>query len=147
MEFKKIIYATDFSESSQQAAPYAAELAKRYGAKVYVVHVLYDIAKASGWYVPHASTDELYADMEKEAKKQLHRAVAEDLRGHEAVEYVVLKGVPDEEIVRFADEQGADVIVISTHGRRGLDRVLFGSTSEKVVRHARCPVLTVRPGQ
>ncbi|GAB4390945.1 MAG: universal stress protein [Thermodesulfovibrionales bacterium] len=147
MEFKKIIYATDFSESSQQAAPYAAELARRYGARVFVVHVLYDIERAAGWYVPHASTDALYADMEKEAEKQLHRAVAEDLRGYGQVEYVVLRGIPDEEIVAFATEQGADLIVMSTHGRRGIDRVLFGSTSEKVVRQARCPVLTVRPGK
>ena len=144
MEIKKILFATDFSEGSSSALPYAVDIAKRYGAKLYFVHVIYDVAKTSGWYVPHVSMDELYNDMEKNAKAQLEKSFTEEMRGFKDVEHVVLKGTPYEELARFAEENKVDLIVIGTHGRKGLDRMLFGSTAEQVVRHAPCPVLTVR---
>jgi universal stress protein A len=144
MEIKKILFATDFSEGSSNSLPYAVSIAKQYGAKLYFVHVMYDVAKTSGWYVPHVSMDELYRDMEKNAKTQLEKSFVEEIRGNKNVEYVVLKGTPYEEISRFAEENKIDLIVIGTHGRKGLDRMLFGSTAEQVVRYAPCPVLTVR---
>lgn len=144
MEFKKILFATDFSEGSSNALPYAASIAKQYGAKLYFVHVMYDVVKTSGWYVPHVSMDELYKDMEKNAKAQLEKSFVEEMRGYKDVENVVLQGTPYEEISRFAEEKKIDLIIIGTHGRKGLDRMLFGSTAEQVVRYAPCPVLTVR---
>ena len=144
MEIKKILFATDFSEGSSNSLPYAVDFAKRYGAKLYFVHVIYDVAKTSGWYVPHVSMDELYKDMEKNAKAQLEKSFIEEMRGFKDVENVVLKGTPYEELAHFAEENKIDLIVIGTHGRKGLDRMLFGSTAEQVVRLAPCPVLTVR---
>ena len=144
MEIKKILFATDFSEGSSSSLPYAVSIAKQYGAKLYFVHVIYDVMKTSGWYVPHVSMDELYKDMEKNAKAQLEKSFIEEIRGYKDVEHVVLKGTPYEEISRFAEENKIDLIVIGTHGRKGLDRMLFGSTAEQVVRYAPCPVLTVR---
>ena len=119
-------------------------LQSSYGAKLYLVHVIYDIAKTSGSYVPHVSLDELYKEMEKNAKAELEKCFTEEMRICKDVEHVVLKGTPYEEISRFAEENKIDLIVIGTHGRKGLDRMLFGSTAEQVVRHAPCPVLTVR---
>ena len=145
MEIKKILFATDFSEGSSSSLPYAVSIAKQYGAKLYFVHVIYDVMKTSGWYVPHVSMDELYKDMEKNAKAQLEKSFIEEIRGYKDVEHVVLKGTPYEEISRFAEENKIDLIVIGTHGKTGLDRMLFGSTAEQVVRHAPCPVITVRP--
>lgn len=144
MEIKKILFAADFSEGSSNSLPYAVDFAKRYGAKLYLVHVIYDIAKTSGSYVPHVSLDELYKDMEKNAKAELEKCFIEEMRGFKDLEQVVLKGIPYEEMSRFAEENKVDLIVIGTHGRKGLDRMLFGSTAEQVVRHAPCPVLTVR---
>lgn len=66
------------------------------------------------------------------------------MRGLKDVERTVIKGIPHEEIVEFARENGVDLIVMGTHGRRGLDRVFFGDTASRVVRKAPCPVLTVR---
>ena len=144
MEFKKILFATDFSEGSSNALPYAVSIAKQYGAKLYFVHVMYDVVKTSGWYVPHVSMDELYRDMEKNAKAQLEKSFIEEMRGFKDVENVVLQGTPYEEISRFAEENKIDLVIIGTHGRKGLDRMLFGSTAEQVVRFSPCPVLTVR---
>jgi universal stress protein A len=66
------------------------------------------------------------------------------MRAVKEIEKVVLKGIPYEELTRFAGEQAIDMIVLGTHGRKGLDRMLFGSTAEQVVRYAPCPVLSVR---
>jgi len=144
MEIKKILFPTDFSEGSSLALDYAVDMAKRYGAKLYFVHVLYDIAKAAGWYVPHSSMDEMYKDIEKSAEKELGRFGLEESRSFKGVERIVLKGVPHTEIVKFAKDNKIDLIVMGTYGRKGMGRILFGSTAAQVVRFAPCPVLAVR---
>ncbi len=144
MEMKSILFPTDFSEGSAQALKYAVDMANRYGAKLYVLHIIYDIAKASGWYVPHVSVDQMYKDIESGAKKELDRFGVEELSGLKNIERSVITGVPQDEIVAFANKHKIDLIVIATHGRKGIDRLLFGSTAAQVVRYAPCPVLTVR---
>jgi nucleotide-binding universal stress UspA family protein len=144
MEIKKILFPTDFSEGALNALPYAVDIAKSYGAKLYMLHVIYDIATASGLHVPHVSVDEMYKELDISAKKELERFGVDIIKDIKDVEYTVIRGIPYEEILKFAKEKNIDLIVIGTHGRKGLDRVLFGSTAERVVRNASCPVLTVR---
>jgi universal stress protein A len=144
MELKKILFATDFSEGSKHALPYAVDLAKHYNAKLVFMHVVYDVAKTAGWYVPHISVDEIYTDLEKAARAELDKTFTEEMRGFKDLEHIVVKGVPYEEITKYAEINKVDMIVIATHGRTGLDRLLFGSTAEQVVRYAPCPVLSVR---
>jgi len=144
MEIKRILFPTDFSEGSSNALQYAVDMAKRYGAKLYLIHVIYDIAKATGWYVPHTSMDEMYKDIEKEAEKELGRYGLEELRSLKGMERSVLKGVPHDVIVKFANDNKIDLIIMGTHGRKGVGRLLFGSTASQVVRYSPCPVLTVR---
>jgi nucleotide-binding universal stress UspA family protein len=144
MQIRKVLFATDFSEGSSHALPYAVDVAKRYGARLYLVHVIYDVTKTAGWYVPHVSLDEVYRDIEKSARVELEKSFIDEMRGFDNIEYAVLKGTPYEEIMRFAVENRIDLIVLGTHGRKGIDRVLFGSTAEQVVRNAPCPVLSVR---
>lgn len=144
MEIQKILFATDFSEGSSYALPYAVDMAKHYGAKLYFIHVIYDVAKTTGWYVPHVSIDEMYKDMEESARDQLQKSYVEDMRDFKDTEHVVLKGTPYEEITRFAEQNKIGLIVLGTQGRKGLDRMIFGSTAEQVVRNAPCPVLCVR---
>jgi nucleotide-binding universal stress UspA family protein len=144
MEIKSILFPTDFSEGSSQALQYAVDFTKKYGAKLYVVHVIYDIAKATGWYVPHVSMDQMYKDIQEGAKKELDKFGVEELGGIKSVERTVLTGVPHEEVMNFAKKNKVDLIIMGTHGRKGIDRILFGSTAAQVVRFAPCPVLTVR---
>jgi nucleotide-binding universal stress UspA family protein len=143
MEIKRILFPTDFSEGSAHAIPFVADLTKHYGARLYVVHVIYDVARVTGWYVPHVSMEEMYRDIETNAGKELEKCCVEELRGYKDIEYKILKGVPHEEILRFAEENNINMIVMGSHSRKGLDRVIFGSTAERVVRNSRCPVLTV----
>jgi nucleotide-binding universal stress UspA family protein len=144
MEIKSILFPTDFSEGSSQALQYAVDMAKRYGAKLYLLHVIYEISEGIGWYVPHVSMDEMYKDIEKSAKKELERFGVEELSGLKDVEYRTITGIPHKEIIKFANANRTDLIIIGTHGRKGVDKIIFGSTAEHVVRYAPCPVLTVR---
>jgi nucleotide-binding universal stress UspA family protein len=144
MEIKSILFPTDFSEGSAEALKYAVEFANRYGAKLYVLHVIYDVAKASGWYVPHVSMDAIYKDIQEGAKKELDNFAVNELGGLKNVERIVQTGVPYQEIMNCAVKNKIDIIIIGTHGRTGIDRILFGSTAAQVVRNAPCPVLTVR---
>ncbi len=146
MEIKRILFPTDFSEGSADAIPFVVDMTKHYGAKLYILHVMHDIAKATGWYVPHMNMDELYRDMEASARKELERCCLEELRLYKDIERVVLQGVSHEEILKFANSHDIDLIIIGTHSRKGLEKVLFGSTADKVVKNARCPVLTVGHG-
>lgn len=144
MEIKSILFPTDFSEGSSQALQYAVDLTKKYGAKLYLVHVIYDIAKATGWYVPHVSMDQMYKDIQEGARKELDKFGSEELSGMKNLERIVVTGVPHEEIINSAKKNKIDMIIMGTHGRKGIDRILFGSTAAQIVRFAPCPVLTVR---
>lgn len=144
MEIKSILFPTDFLEGSSHAFKYAVDMAKRYGAKLYLVHVIHDILKGTGLHVPHPSLDILYKDIWENATKEIERYGLKELAGIKDVEHHVLKGIPHEEIVRFANEKKIDLIVMGTYGKKGIERMFFGSTASHVVRYAPCPVLTVR---
>ena len=143
MEIKKILFPTDFGAAVQIAAPHVADLARRYGAKVYLMHVLYDLSADAWGYGTHFDTDALYKEMKESAKKELDHIVETYFNGIE-VETRLELGIPYEDIIWFANEKNADLIVIGSHGRTGLGRVLFGSTAMRVVKNASSAVLTVR---
>lgn len=144
MKITKILHPTDFSECSMKATEYAHSLAKQYGAGVVMMYVVDNVSNVpGGWYVPHISLDELYKDMEQSASKKIEKCCYETFRDIEKVERVVLRGAPEEQIVRYAKENGVDLIVMGSSSRTGMDAV-FGSTTEKVIRRAECPVLCVK---
>jgi nucleotide-binding universal stress UspA family protein len=144
MKIKSILFPTDFSEGSFHALPYAADFAKTYNAKLYILHTIYDVIKATDSHIPHISTDELYKELNEWAMKEIDTCCIEEVRGLSGVEKVVIKGIPYEEIIKFATEKEVDIIVMGTYGREEFERFIFGSTVEKVVRRAPCPVMTVR---
>jgi nucleotide-binding universal stress UspA family protein len=144
MKIERILFPTDFSEGAAHALRYAVDLTKRYNAKLYVLHVIYDFAKATGSHIPHISADELYKEMNEWAIKEIDKSCVEDIRGLPDVDKKVLEGIPYEEIIKYAEKEKIDMIVIGTYGRSGLERFIFGSTAERVVRRAPCAVLTVR---
>jgi len=144
MEIKKILFPTDFTEGALAALPYAADLAKSFNAKLYLLHVIYDMSTSTGLPVAQVPLNAMYEEMQKGAEKELEKVVAEMGVELKNVETHVIRGVPYEEIRKFARENAVDLIVMGTHGRSGFDRIIFGSTAEKVVRKAVCAVLTVR---
>jgi nucleotide-binding universal stress UspA family protein len=140
---KKILSPTDFSETAAAAARKAEDLAKAVGAELLVVHVLnepaFALAEGSG-YAPPSVVEEYEAAM-----KQKLSAFAEALRhAGTNVSAKVLRGTPHEAIATAAEAEGADLIVMGTHGRTGLSHLLLGSVAERVVRTSKTPVMTVR---
>lgn len=147
MRLTQILVPTDFSEHSDGALRHAAELARQFGAKLVLLHVvsnetLESISKA---HVPPHPVDKVYEDLDQETREQYANHVPPEVRKVLETEVLVLPGVPFLEIVRAARLKGVDLIVMATHGRTGLSHALVGSVTEKVVRMAPCPVLSIRP--
>lgn len=138
---KKILVPIDFSDCSKKALQYAIPLAKQHGAELTLVYVAPSPPYASGEYgvIDYTSIE---ADMRASGQNQL-KALVEDLHGIPA-ETTVRCGSAAHEIIDTAKEILADLIVISTHGRTGLQHILLGSVAEYIVRYAPCPVLVVR---
>lgn len=137
---KRILVPTDFSEHSDKAIRYGAELASKFGAELHLIHTIEStpIMYGEGAYFP----PETEAEIEASARKQLE-AVEVPAEGV-TVKREVVPGHPFVEIIRYAREHDIGLIVIGTHGRGAIAHMLLGSVAEKVVRKAPCPVLTVR---
>jgi nucleotide-binding universal stress UspA family protein len=147
MDIRSILLPTDFSACGNYALSYAASLARTFGASIICVHVIEPMVPTVGYSgmtepLPIADiSDQLEDSAERELPKL---AECEECAGL-AVEELIVHGEAASEIVRVAQDRQVDLIVVSSHGRTGLGRMLFGSTAEAVVRHAPCPVLVVKP--
>lgn len=146
IEFKKILHPTDFSDLSLHALDYARKLCETFGAQLHCLHVIdeaYQYWTAMGPEM--APVTPPVEDLTSMAETQMERFADDHLVGLKFAPVTkVASGKPFAEIVAYAREAGIDLIVLTTHGRGGLSHVLLGSTAEKVVRKAPCPVLTVR---
>ena len=150
--FKKILFCTDFSENSHLAFTYALNLARTYQAKLFILHVTHDpiFVYPDQVYasVPEETIREWEAAEEKKTDQELNTHYLQKMDGFTDYKVLLRKGPAFYEIIQTAKEESVELIVMGTHGRTGLDHVLFGSTAEKVVRKSPAPVLTVRlPGK
>ena len=143
--YDRILVPTDGSEGVERAVRHALDLAAAHDA---TVHALYVVNTASFGGLPTETSwetiDEMLRSDAEEAVETVRRLG--DERGVR-VETSVVNGAPNAEIVRYAEREGCDLVVMGTHGRGGIDRLLLGSVAEKVVRASNVPVLTVRVGE
>jgi universal stress protein A len=149
-EIKKILLATDFSDNSKWALSYALSFAQKYDAKLYILHVIQQPIYPLGMYaeISFDAMDKFNRNVSEVTEREMKNLCETGLGEFKNYESLILSGTPFLEILRTAKEKEVDLIVVGTHGRTGLDHVLFGSTAEKVVRKAPCPVLSVRlPGK
>jgi nucleotide-binding universal stress UspA family protein len=139
LPIRTILHPTDFSDRSAYAYHLACALARDYGARLIVLSVYRPPATVYAEMGPLVAEP---LDSMEEITEKLTRLKPEDLEGR--VDHYVREGDPAAEIVRLAREAHCDLIVMGTHGRRGLSRLLMGSVAEAVLRKAPCPVLTVK---
>jgi nucleotide-binding universal stress UspA family protein len=139
---KIILHPTDFSDSSRCALQIASDLALKYTAKLIVLHAVETVGPANVTFGEVEKQLEPQGYLERLSKEL--RTIKPDLPSDHEVEYLLVEGDPAPGIVSTADERHCDLIVMGTHGRRGLGRILMGSVAEHVVRNAPCAVLTVK---
>ncbi len=141
MKLSRIVVATDFSEASLIAVETAFSLVCESNATLYLVHVVEQPMATDPFIgVVGPADEEIY----RQDLRRLDDLVPRNLEKYITIKKVVLTGAPPRAIADFAQEKGADLIVVGTHGRKGLDRIFMGSTAESLLRHAPCQVLVVK---
>jgi nucleotide-binding universal stress UspA family protein len=145
IKFKRILFPTDFSPAASHALDYAISLALEHEATLFLIHVIEDIGFNSPFTLSSFPTNVEYQHgMEERVKGELEKVISPQLKRQIPVEEYLTQGKPFVEIVRLAKEKKAELIVIPTHCKPGPKHTHLGTTSERVVRLAPCPVLVIR---
>ena len=142
VSFKKILVPVDFGESSKEALEVAVGLAKQFGAELTLLHT-WEIP-VYGYGAMEFSAMDMLTPIQGAATEQLDALVAEIRRQHPETKGVLARGVPWREVLATIEQSKPDLVVMGTHGRRGVGRAILGSVAEKIVRMSPVPVLTVR---
>lgn len=149
-EITKVVTPVDFSDNSSLIAESSAYLAGKFSAAMHLVFVVQNFEDYSGFFVPQMTLPSLEGELVESAETKMASFCAEmesfcKEAGVVNLTHKVLMGDVGEKIVEEAGEVKADLIVMGTHGYKGLEKIMFGSVADKVVRSASCPVLTINP--
>ncbi len=142
--FKEIVVPTDFSEHSLRAVDYSVEIADKFASHLTLVYVIEPFLHAADLTWTTVDVEELNKAHRSSAEQQLQQILEERIPKEMSCSTAILFGKPFVEILKYARKENADLIVMATHGRSAISHILMGSTAEKVVRKAPCPVLTVK---
>ena len=144
IKLTKILCALDLSEHSKTVAKHTSMYARLAKAKIHVIYVAPTMTQYTGFHVAPNTIDGFVGEIVTGAENAMAEFIATHFEGLD-VESEVAVGYPKEEILAAADKFGADLIIMGTHGRKGIDRLLFGSVAENVVIQSNVPVMTIRP--
>jgi nucleotide-binding universal stress UspA family protein len=144
-DFKTILFPVDLSETSARIAPLAANLAAKYGARVHMIFVARVFDYFTSMYVPHPSVSQFEKEVIDGAEKRLYEFAEEHFKDCAGTKTRVVAGDPSEEILSYIAEHAIDLVVMGTHGRKGIDRIIFGSVAERVVKSSPVPVVVANP--
>jgi nucleotide-binding universal stress UspA family protein len=141
-----ILVPTDFSAHSTHALSYAREQASAFQATLHLVHVIQEIEYTEEWGNVYTKLKEIGTLVEERSQEKLDATAGELRSAGITVETALVHGRPDIVLAEYAVKHAIALIVIATHGKRGLEHFVLGSTTERLIRSALCPVLVVRPG-
>jgi nucleotide-binding universal stress UspA family protein len=144
-QIKKILFPCDLGENSSKILPYVLSVSEKYNSVIYILHVVQDLQKWGKGFVPHRSMDEFQKEALQGAEKAMDRICEEHLEGCPNFQRRVVSGDPAMEILKATESEGVDMVIMGTHGRKGLGHVIFGSVAENVVKKSSVPVLTINP--
>ena len=144
-QIKKILFPIDFAANFETLVPWVETFADKFDAQVYVLFVAQDLSHFATFYVPHGNIEEFQQQAIDSARKRMAAAAEEFFKKFPKLETRVELGSPAEKILAFVDQEKIDMIIMGAHGRTGLERAIFGSVANKVVKSASCLVLTVHP--
>jgi len=144
LQFKTILVPIDFSDFSKSALKYAVTFAQQFHSKLILIYVMEPVIYPPDFSMGQIALPAVNFEMDQRAKEELDKLAESEIGSLVHVETVLKTGKPFVEIIETAKQMDADLIIISTHGHSGVEHILFGSTADKVVRKAPCPVLTLR---
>ena len=145
MEIKKILFPLDLTENSSKVLPYVLSISEKYNSQVYLLHVVQDLNKWGKLYVPHPSMDKFQNEANEGVKKAMDKLCEKELQSCPNFQKRVVSGDAVNEILKVIESEGIDLLIMGTHGRKGLEHVIFGSVAENVVKKSPVPVLTINP--
>ena len=149
-KIRRVVTPIDFSENSKLIADSAAFMTGKYGASFHLVFVVQNFEDYSGFFVPQMHMPNLEDELLTGAEERMASFIEENRKGYEELgigEVInkVLMGDVAEQIIEYSNEIMADMIIMGTHGYKGLEKIMFGSVADKIVRSALCPVTTINP--
>ena len=144
-EFKKILFPVDLSESSPKMVPYVLTMAEKFESEISLLFVARILESFSSIYVPHPSIDKFENEIAEGAKKRIQEFKEEHFQAFPDTKAVVLSGEISDKILDYIKSEGVDLVIMGTHGRKGLEKVVFGSVAERVAKASAVPVLLLNP--
>lgn len=144
MKLNKILVPIDFSDYSKSALRYAVNFAKLFNAEIILIYVVEPVIYPPDFSMGQIAIPTVTTEFDDRAKEELNKLAKNEIPQQLKVSIIIRTGKPFVEIIDTASEADVDLIIIATHGHSGVEHILFGSTAEKVVRKAPCPVLTLR---
>ena len=143
-DIKKVLVPIDFSDYSKSSLRYAVNFAKKFNAEIYLIYVVEPVIYPPDFSMGQIAIPSVNAEWDERAREELKNLAKTEIPEGVKVKTILKNGKPFLEIIDTASEENIDLIIIATHGHSGVEHILFGSTAEKVVRKAPCPVLTLR---
>ncbi len=144
-KIEKILFPVDFTTATDKILPFVKDMVKAFNAKLYVLHVIRSPEEFAGFEMGPAWYASLEMDLMDGAEKSMKRLVADQFEDLGEVETHIAVGDIVDTIIDYVSSNDIDMIIIGTHGRKGLEKVMFGSVAEGVIKDAPCPVLTINP--
>jgi nucleotide-binding universal stress UspA family protein len=144
IEIKKILIPIDFSDYSKAALKYSSNFAKIFNSELVLIYVVEPVIYPPDFSMGQLTLPAINLDVDKRASEELEKLANSEIEKTIKVKTLIKPGKPFVEIIDTAREENIDLIIIATHGHSGMEHILFGSTADKVVKKAPCPVLTIR---
>ncbi|MFC1857819.1 universal stress protein [Thermodesulfobacteriota bacterium] len=144
-QLQKILLTVDLSEASSQLVPYVTTMAEKFESEIHLLFVARLLQHFTSIYVPHASIDNFEKELVDGAEKKLLEFEEEYFGSFSNIKTTVVIGSIAEEILDYIQSEGIDLLIMGTHGRQGLDKIIFGSVADRVIKSVPIPVLLVNP--
>ncbi len=145
MEFKKVLFPVDLSEVSPKIAPWVLMMARTFQAEVHLLFVVRKLDHFSSIYVPYPSIENFEEELIKGGETKMEEFLDLYFKGYQTYKSNVVLGDPSDEILKYVEVEKIDLIIMGTHGRKGLERIIFGSVAERVIKMSPVPVMSVNP--
>ena len=146
VEIKKILFPCDLTINASKILPYVLSVSEKYDSMIYLLHVVEDLSKwYSGLYDSHSSMDLYQNKALKRAEACMDKLCEEQLQNCPNFQRRKVSGDPAREILKTIDSEGIDLVIMGTHGRKGLEDTIFGSVAENVMKKSSVPVLVINP--